>query len=150
MLDDFYKIRPGPVILICLCLLTALAMVFFALYALRAMGLNTIDYSVCMGETEYMRLSYCVGELARDHLKDPHWRAVQFVSYVLTAMSISAVAARLIPVQRMMVCGAASLIAALLAGIIFNPGTLVAFAAFIGGMLGALIVDYWLKRNNKK
>jgi hypothetical protein len=150
MLDDLYKIRPGPVILICLCLLAALAAVFFALYALRAMGLNTVDYSACMGETDYMRLSYCVGELARDHLKDPHWRAVQFVSYVLTAMSITTIAARLIRVQRLAVCGLASFTAALLAAIIFNPAASIAFAVFMGGMLGALIVDYWLKRNNKR
>jgi hypothetical protein len=150
MLNDVYKIRLGPVILITLCLLTALAAAFFTLYALRAMGLNTVNYSACAGETDYMRLSYCVGELARDHLKDPHWRAVQFVSYVLTAMSITAIAARLILVQRVVVCGLASFMAALLAAIIFKPGALIAFAAFVGGMLGALIIDYWLKRNNNR
>lgn len=148
MREEFHKIRFGPVILTCLALLVALGAVFFGLYIVRMMGLNTVDYSVCTGETDYMALSYCVGTLARDHLKDPHWQAVQLFSYIVTAMGVSAVAARLAGAQRLAVCALASLMAALAAAVIFKPAALVAWGALSGGVLGALIVDHWSKRTS--
>lgn len=143
-----YNLKLGPVIGGTFIMLIALGAVFFMLYIYRIQHLNQADFSDCARQKTYLAASKCVGLKVRDHIKHPQWQAVQFVCFMLVAMAVGALTARMAGAQYRVATPLVGVISALVGAVLFKPRGFLPLAALLGALLGCALFHVFVAKRH--